>query len=171
MGGGRQTSKVNWITSPGRLNASVDSSVGRPGLPSAGRWAVQAYLPPRHVKELHDLIGNGSLALHARHEFRIVQPTTSHRQDPVHDLLLAVRNVAIEPIQEQVLHAVGETQRKLDEDLRLEVETGGQAEVLVGRTGVTIGTAVLATPVRVYARVESDVGTRVAGPRSIASNP
>ena len=32
----------------------------------------------------------------------------------------------------------------------------------MGRTGVTIRTAVLAAPVRVDARVESDVGTRVA---------
>jgi hypothetical protein len=51
----------------------------------------------------------------------------------------------------------------LDEDLRFEIEVGGYTEVLVGGTGVTIGAAVLASPVRVDAQVESDVETRVAG--------
>jgi hypothetical protein len=51
----------------------------------------------------------------------------------------------------------------LDEDLGLEVETGRQTQVLVGRAGITIRAAVLAASVRVYARVESYVGTAVSG--------
>ncbi|SVA06180.1 uncharacterized protein METZ01_LOCUS59034, partial [marine metagenome] len=73
-----------------------------------GRWAVQPRLLPCHSKELYDLFGHGPLAPHARPESWIVEPTASHRQDPVHDLLLALRNVPVEPIHEQILHAIGE---------------------------------------------------------------
>src|SRR5699024_12637802 len=49
----------------------------------------------------------------------------------------------------------------LHEDDAFEIETGGQAEVLVARAGVTVAAAVLAAAVRVERRVERDVGTRV----------
>ena len=56
----------------------------------------------------------------------MVQPTASHRQDPIHDLFLAVRNVPLEPIQEQVLHAVGEAQGNAACLLGAPVRRGGE---------------------------------------------
>src|SRR5204862_1252902 len=51
----------------------------------------------------------------------------------------------------------------LHQDLRLEVETGGEAEVLVGGARVTVDAAVLAAAIRIDAGVEADVGTVVRG--------
>ena len=46
--------------------------------------------------------------------------------------------------------------------LRLEIEPGGKAEILVGRPGIAIDAAVLAAAIRIEARLESDIGTIVA---------
>src|SRR5207253_870117 len=51
----------------------------------------------------------------------------------------------------------------LDHDAGLEVETGREAEVLVGGTGETVDATVLTTAVRIDAGLESDVGTVVVG--------
>ncbi len=51
----------------------------------------------------------------------------------------------------------------LHDDLRLEIEACGEAEVLVGGTGIAVDAAVLATAVRIETRIEADVGTVVVG--------
>src|SRR5207249_7334841 len=38
----------------------------------------------------------------------------------------------------------------------------GEAQILVGRPGVAVNAAVLATAIRVHARLESDIGTVIA---------
>ena len=49
----------------------------------------------------------------------------------------------------------------LHQDLRLEIESGGKAEVLVARAREAIDAAVLAAAIRIDARVEADVGAVV----------
>ena len=51
----------------------------------------------------------------------------------------------------------------LDHDLRLEVEAGREAEILVRRPCVTVGAPVFAAAIRIDARGESDVGTLIPG--------
>src|SRR5206468_1166279 len=48
-----------------------------------------------------------------------------------------------------------------DQDLRLELQAGGEAQVFVGRAREAVDAAVLATAVGIDARVETDVGTVV----------
>lgn len=63
--------------------------------------------------------------------------------------------VAVEPLAEEVGRAV------LDEDFRLEIEAGAQAEVFVAGAGVAVAAAVLATAIRVQAVAERDIGAVV----------
>src|SRR5918998_3226130 len=51
----------------------------------------------------------------------------------------------------------------LDEHLALEIQPGREAEVLVRGTGVAVRAAMRASPVRVDAGVEADVGAVVGG--------
>src|SRR5262249_45952735 len=51
----------------------------------------------------------------------------------------------------------------LDEDLRLEIEARGKAEVFVRGPGVTVDTAVLAAAIRIDARGEADIRGVVIG--------
>ena len=39
---------------------------------------------------------------------------------------------------------------------------GGKAEILVGRTGITVNAAVLASAIRIHAGLESDIGAVIA---------
>ena len=51
----------------------------------------------------------------------------------------------------------------LHHDLRFKIESGGKAEVLMGRPGVTINAAMFAAAIRIDAGAEADIGTVVPG--------
>src|SRR5207248_2242945 len=75
------------------------------------------------------------------------------------------------PVRREELLAQQLRRILLHHDLRLEVETGREAEVLVRRTGKAVRASVLAAAIRVDAVLEADVGRVVArddGPRRIA---
>ena len=97
-----------------------------------------------------------------------------HFEDGAHDPVLALRRlvgigigtdgdgldaVARRPeFAAQLRRGVG-----LDEDFLLEIESGRQAEIGVGRPGIAIGAAVLAATIGIDRTVEADIGAVVAG--------